>query len=94
MKQYTTNYVNTFIEAAEDCPAATGVVPPEKTPKTLARAEYDMLFDRPYQYTSDDVIYATKGEPKKIGREEFFARGQPCFRASALTRRYGWGGTQ
>ena len=24
-------------------------------------------------------------------REEFFSKGQPCFRASPLTKRYGWG---
>lgn len=50
-----------------------------------------MLVDSPYRYTSDDVIYETKGAPKGIGREAFFAKGQPCFRASALTKRYGWG---
>jgi len=24
-------------------------------------------------------------------RERFFSKGQPCFRASPLTKRYGWG---
>jgi Family of unknown function (DUF6157) len=24
-------------------------------------------------------------------REQFFSKGQPCFRASPLTKRYGWG---
>ena len=23
--------------------------------------------------------------------EQFFSKGQPCFRASTLTKRYGWG---
>lgn len=91
MKLHTTNYINTFIEAAEDCPVATGVIPPEKIPKTIAWIEYDMLSGSPYRYTSDDVVYATKGEPKGISREIFFSKGQPCFRTSALTRRYGWG---
>ncbi|MCL1829048.1 MAG: DUF6157 family protein [Oscillospiraceae bacterium] len=91
MKQYTANYIDTFIETAPDCPVKSGVVPPDKTPKTIARQEYDMLSENPYRYTSDDIIYAIKGAPKGTDRETFFSRGQPCFRASALTRRYGWG---
>ena len=91
MKQHTTNYINTFIETAEDCPSAVGVIPPDKTPKTAARAEYDMIADNSYSYTSDDVLYSLKGAPKGVSREEFFSKGQPCFRASALTKRYGWG---
>jgi len=91
MKHYTTNYYNTFIETAEDCPVKTGVVPPDRSPKTAASAEYDMLSVSPYIYTSDDIVYSTRGEMKGISRDEFFLKGQPCFRASALTRRYGWG---
>lgn len=91
MKQHTTNYFSTFIEAAEDCPSVVGVVPPDKEPKTAARAEYEMISENPYRYTSDDVLYTLKGVPKGVSREEFFSKGQPCFRASALTKRYGWG---
>jgi hypothetical protein len=32
----------------------------------------------------------TKSE-YKAAREQFFSKGQPCFRASPLTKRYGWG---
>lgn len=91
MKPHTTNYTNAFIEAAEDCPVKIAGIPPIKEPKTAARLEYEMLSDSPYRYTSDDVIYETKGAPKGISREAFFSKGQPCFRASALTKRYGWG---
>ena len=91
MKRHTTNYINTFIEVAEDCPASTAGVPPIKEPKSIARLEYEMLFSRPYTYTSDDVMYEIKGKPRGDSREDFFSRGQPCFRASALTKRYGWG---
>ena len=91
MKQHTTNYTNTFIEVAEDCPVTSGTIPPLKEPKTAARLEYEMITGNPYGYTSDDVIYETKGEPKGISREAFFSKGQPCFRSSALTKRYGWG---
>jgi len=91
MKLHTTNYINTLIEIAEDCPVQTGAVPPDREPKSAARREYEMLVGHPYRYTSDDVIYETKGKLKELSREEFFSKGQPCFRASALTKRYGWG---
>ncbi|MEL4105332.1 DUF6157 family protein [Oscillospiraceae bacterium WX1] len=91
MKLHTTNYTNAFIETAEDCPVKFAEIPPDKELKTAARMEYEMLANSPYKYTSDDVIYKTKGASKGISREAFFSKGQPCFRASALTKRYGWG---
>ena len=91
MKQHTTNYVDTFIEVAEDCPVQAAEIPPSKVPPSAARMEYEMLIDHPYRYTSDDVLYETRGKPKGISREDFFSKGQPCFRASALPKRYGWG---
>lgn len=91
MKQRTTNYYNTLIEVAEDCPVRFGEAPPDKEPKSVARQEYEMLVGHPYHYTSDEVIFAIKGKPKGLSREEFFTKGQPCLRASALTKRYGWG---
>lgn len=91
MKQHTTNYFDTFIEVAEDCPLSTSEIPPLKEPKTAARIEYDMLIESPYQYTSDDVLYESNGNRRGISREEFFSKGQPCIRSSALIKRYGWG---
>ena len=91
MKQHTTNYTNTFIKIAEDCKAAVGIAPPDTQPKTAARIEYEMLLSSPYQYTSDDVLYQSNGNRKGISKDAFFSKGQPCFRASALCKRYGWG---
>lgn len=91
MKIHTTNYVNTFIEVAEDCKAIAAEAPPERVPKTAARTEYEMLVSSPYQYTSDDVLYESGGRRRGICREDFFSKGQPCLRSSALTKRYGWG---
>ena len=91
MKQHTTNYYNTFIEVAADCPITHSEVPPTKEPKSVAQIEYEMLTKNPYKYTSDDVLYAANGERRGISREEFFSKGQPCFRSSPLTKRYGWG---
>jgi Family of unknown function (DUF6157) len=98
-RTHTTNYKDTFIQVAEDCPVAMGEVPPTKGPvKTMATLQFNMLIDHPYQYTSDEVLfecYAQKNSVPPSGyreaREIFFSKGQPCFRASPLTKRYGWG---
>lgn len=87
----TTNYYDTFILVADDSPATQGEVPPAKDPKSIAQIEYEMLVNNPYKYTSDDVLYTANGERRGISREEFFSKGQPCFRSSPLTKRYGWG---
>lgn len=95
----TTNYLNTFITVAEDCPVKTAQIPPQnKGKKTIAGLQYEMIHNNPYKYTSDDVIfnvYATKNNiPKNTlnaEREKFFSKGQPCMRSSPLAKRYGWG---
>ncbi|UPK69093.1 DUF6157 family protein [Chitinophaga filiformis] len=94
----TTNYYNTFIEVAEDCPVKAAEVPPMRGEKTIANIEFELLIDNPYEFTSDDVlfhVYAAKNRLKTkefdVEREQFFSKGQACFRASPLTKRYGWG---
>ncbi len=99
MKIHTTNYQNTFIAVAEDCPAVAGAVPPIRgNKKSIANYQYEMLIEHPYEYTSDDVffqIYAIRQDlPENewaAARRAFFSKGQPCFRSSPLTKRYGWG---
>ena len=91
MNKHTTNDTNLLIEVAEDCGLLQAVVPPAKEPKTAAQIAYEMLQSAPYQYTSDEVLYEANGRRRGISREEFFSKGQPCFRASALCKRYGWG---
>ena len=54
----TTNYVNTFIPVADDCPADVSEAPSEKAPVTIARRQYEMIRENPYRYTSDEVIFA------------------------------------
>jgi len=84
MKQHTTNYIDTLIEVAEGCPVQAAEAPPAKQPKSAARLAYEMLIGDPYRYTSDDVLYETMGSPKGLSRKAFFAKPQPCLRASAL----------
>jgi hypothetical protein len=96
---HTTNYFNTFIEIAEDCKTSEGEIPPIKgDKKTVANLQFEMLYDNPYKYTSDEVLFEvfslrkefTNGELEEQ-REHYFSKGQPCFRASPLTKSYGWG---
>lgn len=95
---HSTNYVNTFIQVAEDCPAASATVPPQRATPSVAELTFRMIAEAPYRHTSDDVIFTVwadrRGVPeasRAAARQEFFAKGQPCLRASDLGRRYGWG---
>ncbi|WP_204356604.1 DUF6157 family protein [Arcticibacterium luteifluviistationis] len=96
---HSTNYFNTFIEIAEDCPTAVSEIPPLKgNKKSVANLQFEMIYDNPYKYTSDEVLYAIHAQRKEIPegefeeqREVFFSKGQACFRASPLTKRYAWG---
>ena len=98
-KLHTTNYVNTFIEIAPDCPAAKGEIPPTKGDvRTVAGMQFDLIHKNPYKYTSDDIFFQVYAERNDLtmseypaARKAFFSKGQPCFRASPLTKRYGWG---
>jgi hypothetical protein len=95
----TTNYQNTFIEIAEDCTAKMAEVPPQKgDKKTVVNYQFELLYDNPYQFTSDEVIFKIHAIRKEIPsifmeeeRQKFFSKGQPCLRASPLGKRYGWG---
>lgn len=99
MKIHTTNYTNTFIEVAEDCPVQEAQIPPIKGDnKSIVNLQYEMVFNNPYRHTSDDVLFhchAVKNELKAEelanAREIYFSKGQACFRASPLTKRYGFG---
>lgn len=95
----STNYFNTLIEIAEDCPASEGEMPPIKGEKqSVANLQFELLYEHPYEYTSDDVLFSVFATRKEIPQREleeqraiYFSKGQPCFRASPLTKRYGWG---
>ncbi len=96
---HTTNYYNSFIEIAEDCPTTIGEIPPVKADKkTVANLQFEMILDNPYKFTSDEILFSVFATRKGFGKnelkeekEKYFSKGQPCFRASPLTKRYGWG---
>lgn len=94
----TTNYFNTFIEVAKDCPVDKAEAPPERSKKTKVRMQYELILENPYQYTSDDLlfsIYAKRNDipdsRKEEERETYFSQGRACLRSSSLGKRYGWG---
>lgn len=98
MKQYTTNYFDTFIEVAEDTKADCGTKPPTKDKKSVAEMQYELIVANPYKYTSDDILFQIFAERNNLSkaeykqaREHFFSKGQPCFRTSPLTKNYGFG---
>lgn len=101
------HYFDTFIAVAEDTKATTATVPePRAGKKTVAMMQYEML-SQPFKYTQEQVLFDVwlerQGEAGKIDvealskdeiekiRNDFFAKGQACLRASALTKTYGWG---
>ncbi|WJS96990.1 DUF6157 family protein [Flavobacterium johnsoniae] len=98
MKVHTTNYFDTFIEAAEDTKADRGIKPPSKDKKTVAEMQYELIAKNPYKYSSDDILFLVfavrndlaESEYKKA-KEQFFSKGQACLRASPLTKTYGFG---
>lgn len=96
---HTTNYINTFIAVAEDCPVLRAEVPQQKAGQhTIASHQYEMVIKNPYKYSSDDVIFLVSAAKKDLTastypaeRKKFFSKGQACLRSSPLAKRYGWG---
>lgn len=98
MKTHTANYFDTFIEVADDTKAEVGTPPPLKEKKTVAAMQYELLVENPYRFTSDDILFQVYADRNKVesgdyseARKAFFSKGQPCFRASPLTKSYGFG---
>jgi Family of unknown function (DUF6157) len=96
--EHSTNYVDTFIEVAEDCPVEAATEPPSRATPSVAELTYRMIAEHPYEHTSDDVVFTVWADrhdlppgERQDARAAFFAKGQPCLRASDLGKRYGWG---
>ena len=95
---HSTNYVNTFIAVAEDTTAHCGTQPKPGAVPTVAQLQHALLHDKPYLLTSDEVLFQVHVKRQGVAEAEldaahaaFFAKGQPCFRASPLTKTHGWG---
>lgn len=95
---HSSNYYNTLIEVAEDCPVCSAEIPIEKGKPTIASIQYRLIKDNPYQFTSDEILFSVfvirnniTENQLKPAKATFFAKGQPCLRSSPLPKRYGWG---
>lgn len=95
---HTTNSTSTFITVAPDSTATRGATPPPRDPPSLAARCHALIAAAPYSLTSDDVLFTAFADARGIAPEgraaarvAFFSKGQPCLRASALTKTYGWG---
>lgn len=98
MVEHTTNYFDTFITIAPDSAAVEAVVPPQRATPSVAERTYRLIAERPYELTSDDVLFTVWADRNDISeadrpaaRERFFSKGQACLRSSDLAKRYGWG---
>lgn len=93
---HTTNYYHTFISVSEDCPVFESEIPQQRGGKSVALLQFEMIAQNPYKFTSDEVlfnIYTLRNNlnPSESEKEKYFSKGQACFRASPLVKRYGWG---
>ncbi len=92
------NYYNTSIEVAKDFSVTVADVPKTKSDaKTTRVLQYDTIAEQPYEYTQEDVLFASffarggiPDEDRTEERRTFFSRIQSCLRRSALGKRYGW----
>ena len=89
----STNYYNTLIEVAPDCPKQQGC--PALKPDTIAGVQLELLKSRPYELTSDDLLFEVhrrrSAADTGLSRDQFFAKSQACLRASPLSKQLGWG---
>ncbi|OIR03264.1 hypothetical protein GALL_145360 [mine drainage metagenome] len=97
------NPVDQFIEIAPDCLLKAAVIPVDKGVKrTIASIEYELLAANPYVYTLAELQFVVNARRNEISDEDliaqrqslwdaFFSKPHACMRASALTKKFGWG---
>ena len=91
-------YTNTLILISDDCPTATALDPSRnRDTRTRAEIEFDLLQAQPHHFDHKafthrvHVEYKGQSGDTPLAFDEFHAKGQPCMRASALVKRFGWG---
>ena len=96
------SYKETFITVAPDCPVSQSEIPVSNRAKEpMHIIQYKLLVKNPYKFDHMELVFEVY--LKKEGLEsldetekekkwnELFKKGHPCLRASALTKRYGFG---
>jgi hypothetical protein len=65
------DYTDSFITAAPDSTAETGVVPsPKGDSPTVASATFELLSEHPYRYRSSDVIFTVWADRQEVPEEQ------------------------
>jgi len=91
---------NSFVRIADDSPVRQGIVPRQRdgAEPSLARRQYDLLINHPYEYSHDSFNFEIWCQKNHIDeadrdshREAFFSKEHPCMRTSPLTKTHGWG---
>ena len=97
------SYTSTFIQVSADCPVTQSEIPVAKgDKKPMHVIQYELLAQAPYRYNHEELTFEVYVRHKAIPPERvaarrqelwdnLFQKGHPCMRASALTKRYGWG---
>jgi hypothetical protein len=71
----TTNYYNTFIELAEDCPTSESQIPPIKEGNfTIANIQFDLISKNPYKYTSDEILFQVYVQKHNISESDLIQK--------------------
>jgi hypothetical protein len=94
---------DTFVRVSADCSVEHSIVPiSKKETKSVHQIQYELLTERPYYYTHEELIFQVylihKGIPSndpeislESVRKELFSKSHACLRASMLPKQYGWG---
>lgn len=93
------HYYDTLIAVAEDCPVSSATLPVARSgKKTVAVLQHELLAEHPFRFTQEDVLFDSwlarqdlSDSERAALREQFFAKPQPCLRASPLPKKHGWG---
>lgn len=97
------SYKNTLVKVAEDCPVAQSEIPSQRNEKTPVHVfQYELLTKYPYKFNHEELLFEIylkqHNLPEDLSdamadfiRDKLFSKGHPCMRASALTKRYGFG---
>lgn len=94
---------NTFVRVSPDCSTEHSVVPiSKKATKSVHQIQYELLTEKPYHYTLEELIFQVHLIHKDVPtddpelsldtvREQLFSKSHACLRASMLPKQYGWG---
>ncbi|QGQ93966.1 hypothetical protein EHS13_03115 [Paenibacillus psychroresistens] len=99
----TKTITDTFVRVSPDSSAEHSRVPISKNEtKSVHQIQYELLTERPYYYTHEELIFQVHLRHKSIPtddpeislesvREQLFSKSHACLRASMLPKQYGWG---